>query len=91
MQFIQFPAKALFEFLTNTDRVILLYLIQRHFTFCGSDFKLSFYITDRDLASVVGCSSSSVYHAKRRLTETGFIRYQVGPKNTTWYEIIEQT
>ena len=88
MNFIRYPAGAFAAELTHADRTVFLFLLSKHFSFCRSDYESSFYITDRDLATVSNCSLYTVWKAKHRLRDSGLIEFFRGEKNKTYYKII---
>ena len=63
---------------------------------CFSQFKYEkrgrtgtpFYKPDRDLAHEVGCSTFSIWKAKKFWRDAGIIRYWVGDKNRTYYVVV---
>ena len=87
-QFVKFPVTALATSLSNTDIRILLTLLLNHFHFCGNDYSKEFYLCDRDLSQLTGCSSRSVWFAKHHLKFEKLIDFRRGPKNKTWYKIL---
>jgi len=88
MRFLKFPIDAMVTKLTPTDTTIFLQLLLQHFNYCRNDYKKQFYITDRDLAQVTGCSLRSIWLAKKRLSLYGLIKYDIGFKNKTYYKIL---
>ncbi len=88
MAFIKYPAKAFFHSLSHAENSIYLKLLFHHFRFCSGDYSRNFYMTDRDLSSLTGCSLSTVWLAKKSLTKHNLINFEIGPKNRTYYSII---
>lgn len=72
--------------------------VQYHILYklCDLDFRYSagrkgrpwFYIQDRDLASLCGCSTSQIYAAKNLLKKHGLIDFEVRSRNRTYYTIL---
>ena len=87
MLFFKYPISALAAGLSHCEMSIYTHLLQHHFHFCRGDYSLEFFITDRNLASISGCSNRSIYFAKLSLADKGLIVYRRGPRNTTYYKI----
>lgn len=89
MHFIKVPARAVQFNAPPTFMAILMRL-------CFSQFKYEkrggsgspFYKPDRDLAKEVGCSTFSIWRAKKFWRDAGVIRYWVGDKNRTYYVVV---
>jgi hypothetical protein len=88
MAFIKYPLTAISSDLSHTDQIIFLKLLFFHFRFCHSDYDIPLHFTDRDLASVSLCSTSSIWKAKKNLSAAGLIKFEIGRKNRTYYTII---
>ena len=88
MQFIRLPIKIISENLSKPQTKIYICLIHHHFRFAHGDYSQEFFITDRDLATLSGCSTFSVYYAKLALAKKGIVEYRVGTKNKTHYKIL---
>jgi len=87
MQFIKYPVDAFSSSLSHADKTIFLHLLLRHFHFCRGDYSVSFYVTDRDLSEISGCSTRSIWKSKFRLKDSGLITFEIGDKNKTFYKI----
>ena len=87
MLYFKYPVTALAAELSHCERTVYTCLLHQHFHFCRGDYSTEFFITDRALASVSGCSTRAVYFAKLSLSEKGLIDYHRGPRNTTYYKI----
>jgi len=87
MRFLRFPISALATNLSKTDERIYLHLLLNHYHFCGGDYNSEFYYTDRDLSNVTGCSTSSIWKAKKILSDHGYLTYRIFDKNRTYYRI----
>jgi len=89
MHFIKLPARAMQFNASPTFMAILVRL-------CFSQFKYEkrgrtgtpFFKPDRDLAEEVGCSTFSVWRAKKFWRDAGIIRYWRGEKNRTYYVVV---
>ena len=89
MHFIKIPARAMQFNATPTHMAILVRL-------CFSQFKYQkrgrtgtpFFKTDRDLAAEAGCSTYSIWEAKKFWRDAGVIRFWVGEKNRTYYVVV---
>jgi len=88
MNFIKYPTNSFASALSHADRTIYLHLLLRHFNYCRNNYDLSFYLTDRDLAEVSGCSLDTVWKSKKHLRDSRLISFEIGPKNKTYYKII---
>jgi len=88
MRFLRFPESALFEFLSPATTTIFLRLIQSHFHLARGEYDRAFYITDRDLSQVSGCSKSTIWKTKKILRDLHLIEFKVGLKNRTYYKIL---
>lgn len=87
MSFIIVPANCFDNNITHADRTILFQLCLLCFQFAGSQHDKEFYCTDRDLASLTGTSTKTVYFAKKNLSSAGLITYERGLGNKTFYKI----
>jgi len=87
-QFIKFPIIAFICDLSHAERSIYLYLLRLHFQFTGSDYSKDFYVTDRHLSSFTGCSTESIWRAKKSLKNSGLIDFRIGDGNKTFYKIL---
>lgn len=87
MLYFKYPINALSSGLSHAEGTIFTHLLHRHFRFCRGDYSQEFFITDRALASISGCSTRAVYFAKLNLTRKGLISFRRGPRNTTYYLI----
>lgn len=89
MPYIRMPQVSILDPLTHTHHHIL-------YTLCLLDYRYTpkaarsqeFYATDRDLASLVPCSTSEIPPAKKHLASAGYISYRIGDKNRTYYKIL---
>ena len=88
MTFIKYPVSAFFTNLTKADHTIFLHLLHYHFQFCSGKYDRSFYMTDRDLASLTSCSLDTIWKAKKRLVKYKCLTFEIGPKNRTYYTIL---
>jgi len=88
MKFIKYPIRSLIEPLSHADHTIFRQLLVFHYRFCRGDYESSFYLTDRDLSLLTGCSRSTIWCAKKKLTDFGLVSYVIGEKNRTFYKII---
>jgi len=86
--FIKYPVDAFLFTTSHAERTILLNLLKMHFQFCGLDYHKEFYITDRDLSEITGCSTRTVWKTKNTLSSSGLISFKVGPDNKTHYKMI---
>jgi len=87
--FLKFPRAALHLSLTGVEKAILLQLISLHFTHCGDDYNEWFYVTDRELASLVWCSTHTIYETKRHLSDLKLLEYTRGKGNKTYYRLTD--
>ena len=87
MSFIIVPAECFDGDLTHADRTILFQLCLLCFRFVGSQHDKEFFCTDRDLASLTGTSTKTVYYAKKNLRSAGLISFEIGTGNKTYYKI----
>jgi len=88
MQFLRLPIKIISENLSKPQTKIYVYLLHHHFRFCHGEYSEEFFFTDRDIASLTGCSTHTVYLTKLALAKKGIIEYRIGPKNKTYYKIL---
>ena len=89
MHFIKLPTRALAFEHTPVQLEVLVRLCSAQFQYekrgrTGTPF----FMTDRDLAAQVGCSSRSVWEAKTFWRDKGVIRFWVGEKNRTFYVVV---
>jgi len=88
MRFLMFPESALSNFLSPATYTIFLRLLQSHFHLSRGEYDRPFYLTDRDLARVSGCSKSTIWKTKKILRDLNLIDFRVGLKNRTYYKIL---
>ncbi len=88
MSYIKYPENAFFYNLSLVDNAIFLCLLQHHFHFCSGDYDQGFYLTDRHLAEITGCSLRSVWKSKKKLYNCELIIFSRGLKNKTFYKIV---
>ena len=87
MNYIQFPIQAIDSPLSPIEKSILLWLCFFHFRHCRRDFSKEIFITDRELANWVNCSTKTIYLAKKKLKRLDILDYHVGKKNITHYKM----
>lgn len=88
MSFLRFPEDGISWIQSNATLRIFLLLLQRHFHHAHGKYDEEFYITDRDLAKISGCSLRTIWKSKIFLRDEKFIKFRVGPKNRTYYSIL---
>lgn len=88
MKFLRYPVSSLIEPLSHADHTVLRQLLLYHYRFCRGDYEAFFYLTDRDLSKVTGCSTSTIWQAKKKLRTCGLIDFFIGDKNRTYYKLI---
>jgi len=88
MPFIKYPERGVSFIYSNSIQRIFLSLLQNHFHMAQGKYNKEFYITDRDLAHVTGCSLRTIWQAKKFLRDENFIKFRVGFKNRTYYTIL---
>jgi len=88
MQFLRLPINIIGENLSKPQTKIYIHLLHHHFRFSHGDYSREFFITDRDLASLTGCSTRTIYLTKLALAKKGIVEYRIGPKNKTHYKIL---
>jgi len=86
--FLRYPVRALACELSKSDHKIFLHLLLYHFNKCRGDYEKEFFLTDRDLSSLSGCSLRTIWLAKKKLSSTHLISFYVGLKNKTYYKIL---
>jgi len=89
MPFIKYPYKAFISNLSHADKTIFLQLLSHHFHYCKNNYESEFYLTDRDLAGLTGCSRRTIYYSKIKLKNEGLITFHRGDKNRTYYQITQ--
>lgn len=87
MKYIKIPSSFIITDLSPRNISILFHLSFLNFKFCGTGRKNTFFITDRDLAKELHCSTHSVYEAKKKLSSLGLIKYTIGEGNVTFYKL----
>ncbi|MBA7572487.1 hypothetical protein ES708_14267 [subsurface metagenome] len=89
MNFLRYPIRSLQCDLTHAEHTVYRHLLLRFFRYCRGDYDSFFYITNRDLSVISGCSVDTIWKAKKHLKDSGLIDYFIGDKNRTYYQIIE--
>lgn len=89
MYYVQIPYSPETINLSHAHRSVLLQLCILRFHFVGTKKHKEFHCTDRALAASCSCSTRTVYLAKKKLKELKFINFFIGPRNTTYYEILK--
>lgn len=87
-QFLKYPVHAFLSSISHAERTIFIHLLLLHFRHCSGDYSKEFYITDRNLSSVSGCSTKSVWKAKKSLSSSMLIEFSLGEGNKTFYKIL---
>ena len=88
MAFLRFPEHGISWIPSNATIRVFLSLLQNHFHLARGKYDTEFYITDRDLARVTGCSLRTIWKSKKFLRDQKFIDFRVGHKNRTYYSIL---
>jgi len=88
MPFLRFPERGVQFIYSNSIMRIFLSLLQNHFHHAQGKYDREFFITDRDLSRVTGCSLRTIWKAKKFLRSEKFINFRIGPKNRTYYTIL---
>ena len=88
MAFLRFPETGVSFIYSNATLRVFLSLIQNHFHLAQGKYEKEFYITDRDLSRVTGCSLRTIWKSKKFLRDHKFINFRVGFKNRTYYTIL---
>lgn len=88
MAYFKFPVRALAEGLSLGETRIYVFLLHHHFRYCRSDYKKDFYVTDRSLSQITGCSTKTVYLSKLSLARKRLIEFTRGIGNKTHYKIL---
>lgn len=88
MAWFKFPESALMSGLSHATNRVFLTLLQYHFHAAHGKYDEQFYLTDRDLSRVTGCSLRTIWKAKKFLKISNLIDYRVGFKNRTYYSIL---
>lgn len=88
MAFLRFPEHGCSWITSNATLRIFLSLLQYHFHMAHGKYDQEFYITDRDLARVTGCSLRTIWKSKKFLRDEKFIKFRIGFKNRTYYSIL---
>lgn len=89
MPYIRMPQVSILNPLSHAEHHILYCLCLLDFRYTPRAARSEeFYVTDRDLADFVPCSTSQIPPTKQKLASAGYIAYRIGQKNRTYYRIL---